>query len=267
MLWNELTSPLIDALDREIPVIIPLGSCEQHGWHLPVIVDTLQLDEVVRRLDDRLGDRAVFAPTLWLGASHHHRDFPGTLSLPPKLFTEIIQSLARCFLDHGFRRLFFLNGHGGNVVPASQALTDLVVTDDRADAASIVLASWWILAGAALDPDTHGMQSPKLTHACEYETSFVLAIREDLVRLAELDPEHIEKVRPWMANPKWAGKAEGFHRFHRWTSSGHMGNPSAATKEKGLSLLAAATEVIAEFITDFAAWPQMPALRIPKSTE
>jgi len=261
MLWHELTSPQIGSLDREIPVVIPLGSCEQHGRHLPVFVDTLQLDEITSRLDREMGDRIVLAPVLWLGASHHHLDFPGALSVPPKLYSEVIQSIARCFLEHGFRRLFFLNGHGGNIIPASQALTDLMLSDDRADAATIALASWWVLAGSDLDPESHGMTTAKLTHACEYETSVVLAIREDLVRLSEIAGDHVEKARPWTVDPRWAGKVEGFHRFHRWTSSGHMGEPSAATREKGLSLLESVTGALVAFLDDFAKWPQMPPLR------
>ena len=267
MLWHELTSPKIGSLSRDIPVVIPLGSCEQHGHHLPVFVDTLQLEAITARLDKKFGERIVIAPALWLGSSHHHLDFPGTLSAPPKLYAEIVQSLARCFLHHGFRRLFFLNGHGGNVPPASLALTDLVATDDRADAATIAFASWWVLSSGSLSPESHGMTSPKLTHACEYETSLILAIREDLARPVELSGGHVEKIRPWVADPKWAGKVEGFHRFHRWTSTGHMGEPAAATKSKGISLLNSAVDALAEFIEDFSKWPQMPPLASSREEE
>lgn len=261
MYWHELTSPEIGALDRDIPVIIPLASCEQHGNHLPVFVDTLQIQAVIEGVNERLGDQAAILPPLWLGSSHHHLDFPGTISVRPKLFAKMIQEIARCLLHHGFRRLFFLNGHGGNRVPASQALGDLIASDDRADAAQIALASWWFVARAAMMPERHGMKTPALTHACEYETSLLLAIREDLVRLAALDPAHVEKTRPWVAHPRWQGQVEAFHRFHRWTSSGHMGDPGAATKEKGVSLLAAVCDTVAEFIRDFRNWPVMEPIR------
>jgi len=260
MLWHELSSPQIDALNREIPVVIPIAACEQHGRHLPVFVDTLQVEEITRRLEERMGERIVIAPALWLGASHHHLDFPGTLSLPPKLYAEVIQQLALCFLHHGFRRLFFLNGHGGNLVPASHALTDLIATNDAADAACLALSCWWQVAAFAMSAEAHGMATPRVTHACEYETSLILAIREDLVRLSELDPDHVEKVRPWTADPRWSGKVEGFHRFHRWTSSGHMGDPSAATKEKGEALLESVTGALTDFLDDFANWPPMKPL-------
>jgi len=262
MFWHELTSPQIGALNREIPVIIPLGSCEQHGRHLPVITDTLQLEGITQKLEKKLGDKAVITPPLWLGSSHHHLDFPGTLSVPPKLYVEIIQNLTQCFLRHGFRRLFFLNGHGGNVAPLSLALTDLVSTDDRADDASMAFSSWWTLASSAITAEHLGMETPSLTHACEYETSLVIALREDLVKLAEISDTHVEKERPWVAHPAWKKKVEGFHRFHRWTSTGHMGDPFKATKEKGLSLLNAVVDTLAKFITEeFSKWPHMPSLK------
>ena len=260
MNWQELTSPEIGALDRELPIVIPLGSCEQHGKHLPVCVDTLQLQGLVQRLNDAMGERVAILPPLWLGASHHHLDFPGTMSVRPQVFSMIVTEMALCLLGQGFRRLFFLNGHGGNLVPASQALGELIVTNDLADSSHIALASWWSLAAPALLPERLGMETPRLTHACEYETSFVLALREDLVKLAALDPGHVEKNRPWASDPRWQGRVEGFHRFHRWTSSGHMGSPTKATAQKGEAILQAVTRTLVEFLEDFGKWPDMEPL-------
>jgi len=260
MKWHELSSPALQSCDRELPVIVPLGSCEQHGAHLPVFVDTLQVNALAEGINARLGQRVLILPTLWLGASHHHMDFCGTVSLPPKLYAEVIQETTRCLLSHGFHRIFFLNGHGGNLVPASQALTDLIATDDRADAAEIALASWWTLAADAMQADSLGMRTPTLTHACEYETSLILALRPDLVELSRIPENSIEKNRPWATDARWGGKVEGFHRFHRWTSTGHMGKPSEATKEKGRRLILDVTNTLVDFIEDFARWPKMESL-------
>lgn len=263
MFWKDLSSEAIGLLPRELPVVVPLGSCEQHGRHLPVFVDSFQLEEITRRIDQRLGDRALIAPVLWLGSSDHHRDFPGALSVTPGLFGHMVKSLAVSILDAGFSRIFFLNGHGGNLIPASQALSELILADERADAGHLTLASWWSVAAPKIQPHHHGMATPQLTHACEYETSLLLAIREDLVHLSRLDPDHKEEIRPWAADPRWQGKVDGFHRFHRWTTSGHMGSPESATREKGLSLLEAITEAIVEFLDDFRSWPDLPKIGRP----
>lgn len=263
MKWHELSSPTLQSCDRELPVIIPLGSCEQHGAHLPLFVDTLQVSALADGIDARLGKRALILPALWLGASHHHMDFCGTVSLRPKIYAEVIQETTRCLLSHGFRRIFFLNGHGGNLVPASHALTDLIATDDRADAAEIALASWWTLATDAMQADSLEMRTPRLTHACEYETSLMLALRPDLVQLSQIPQDSIEKDRPWATDARWGGKVEGFHRFHRWTSAGHMGKPDAATEAKGQKLLQSVTDTLVDFIEDFARWPKMESLVRP----
>lgn len=257
MKWHEFSSAALKVCDKDLPVIIPLGSCEQHGHHLPLFVDSLQVGALAERIENRLGEQALFLPVQWLGASHHHMDFCGTISLRPKLYAEVIQAITLCILHHGFHRLFFLNGHGGNITPAAHALTDLIAVDDRADAAEIGLASWWTLASESMQPKEANMVSPHLTHACEYETSLILALRPDLVDLSKIPTDATEKQRPWANDPRWGGHYEGFHRFHRWTSSGHMGKPQAASAEKGEQLLANITDTLVDFIKDFSKLPKM----------
>lgn len=259
MLWQELASPHIAQLDKDLPVVIPLGSCEQHGAHMPLFVDSIQVSAIAERLEQRLGDRAVVLPTLWLGCSHHHMDYPGTVSVLPSVYAQMIQSIARSVLAVGFRRLFFLNGHGGNIVPAGHALTELTDTDDSADAAHLAFSSWWTLAADAMDPERHGMQSPRLTHACEYETSAMLALRPELVDLEAISPGEPEGDTAAKRTQRWPG-VQTFQRFHRRTQSGHMGRPEHASAEKGASLLDAVTERVAAFVEDFARWPLAPKL-------
>jgi creatinine amidohydrolase len=121
----ECTSPRIAELDRRMPVIFPIAALEQHGAHLPLFTDSLLLGEVVRRAHLSLGDRVLMAPLQWLGNSEHHIDFPGTLSAAPRTYLNLLQEMARNFLRHGFKRIVFLNGHGGNMVPAQQAIFEL----------------------------------------------------------------------------------------------------------------------------------------------
>src|SRR3954451_1464463 len=113
MLLQEMSWPAVAALSKDIPVVLPIAALEQHGGHLPVFTDSLLLGEIARRASEDLGDRILWAPLMWLGNSEHHLDFPGTLSAAPRLYLDLLQGLADNFIQHGFRRLVFLNGHGG----------------------------------------------------------------------------------------------------------------------------------------------------------
>lgn len=259
MWWHEQTWPTIAGLDKKTPVVIPLGSIEQHGHHLPVYVDSFQVQAVAERVERAMSDRVLMLPVQWLGCSHHHKDFPGTVSLLPELYSQVIQSIARCILRAGFTRIFFLNGHGGNQVPAAQALTQLVAECDKADAAMLAFASWWAVGREALKPEKHGMGTPAITHACEYETSMILALRPELVKL------HLAKEAPTtLANDWWKNESGGrvtvFHRFHRMTAAGSMGKPTLATPEKGESMLNGVVNDTVSFLDDFRTWSDLPAI-------
>ena len=78
MKLSELAWPVVAALSKDTPVVFPVAALEQHGHHLPVFTDSLLCGEIVRRAEERLGDRVLFAPMTWLGNSDHHLDFAGT---------------------------------------------------------------------------------------------------------------------------------------------------------------------------------------------
>lgn len=264
MLWHEQTWPFLDQLDKQTPVIVPVASCEQHGRHLPVFVDTMQVTAIAEAVERDMADKVLLTPTLWLGSSHHHYDFPGTISAKPSLFSEMIKTIARSIINAGFQRIFFLNGHGGNATPGSQALTELVAEDDTADAVMLAFSSWWTVGAEALDPDKLGMRKdnispPYVSHACEYETSLMLYVREDLVDLAKA------QTIPGRIDNKWAGNEYNrrvgvFHRWQYYTPHGSYGNPQLATKEKGKAIHDGVVDEVKAFLTDFMTWPQLDVI-------
>jgi len=261
MLWHEKSWDELADVDKNLPVVLPLGSCEQHGRHLPVFVDTIQVTKIAERVESELQDSVLLLPTLWLGCSHHHKDFPGTISVRPSLYAQMIQDVARSVIRAGFRRLFFLNGHGGNLTPAAEALTELTDTEDRADDVYLALASWWDLGRDGLQPEALGMQQRKLSHACEYETSLMLMLRPELVDVAKITP------RPSALHTDWydgdLGSRKGlfvFRRHHRLTAPGSMGLPERATAEKGAAMFDGVCKQMVAFLKDFATWPDLPPL-------
>ena len=92
-------------------VVVPVGSLEQHGHHLPLLTDSMIGAEIVRRAESVLGEEAVFLPMLWLGASQHHRRFPGTVSVRNETFTHMLMDVMESLIDSGFKRILILNSH------------------------------------------------------------------------------------------------------------------------------------------------------------
>src|SRR5882762_8589022 len=125
MQLTDLTTIQVESLNKDTPVVFPVAALEQHGGHMPLFTDSLLLGEIIRRVADKLGDHVLVAPLLWLGNSDHHLDFPGTLSSAPRTYLDLLSGLADNMIQHGFRRLVFVNGHGGNEVPGRQAVFEL----------------------------------------------------------------------------------------------------------------------------------------------
>lgn len=221
-----------------------------------LFVDSIQVSALAQRVNEQLGDKVLVTPTLWLGSSHHHIDFPGTLSLPPTLYTQVIQNMVSCVLRAGFKRVFLLNGHGGNEVPISQALAELVAQQDDADAACLGFGSWWKIAEEALKPGQHGMATPGISHACEYETSAMLALRPDLVESSMIE-ECPPAINHTWYNSEYGGRINLFHRYHRFSKSGSQGSPSRATAAKGHSMLDAVVDEVTKLVLDMASWPEV----------
>ncbi len=172
-------------LTQDDRIILPIGSTEQHGRHLPLGTDTLVPLELARRLAERTG--VLVAPPLPYGMSLHHLGFPGSLSLRPETLAHVLQDLLRSLYRHGFRRVFLLNGHGGNVAPVQVALANLMT--DLPDLAAKV-RHWW-REPAVNDLLQAALDLPGVGHADASETAPLLALRPDLVQLerAQFTPD------------------------------------------------------------------------------
>src|SRR6185503_20186210 len=165
-----LTWPKVQALSKDTPVVIPVAALEQHGHHLPLFTDSLLLGEIIRRAVDRLRDRVLFAPLFWLGNSDHHLDFAGTLSAHPRVYLDVLGGLLENFIQHGFKRLVFINGHGGNDVPGRQTVFEVRQRHRARNDLLLLFGTYWLLNPRPKPPgaDFHQQQ---MGHACEWETS------------------------------------------------------------------------------------------------
>ena len=183
-LW-ELTSPEIAALPRDIVVLIPVASCEQHSLHLPVWSDSFIGQDVARRVHEKVPDDVLILPVQWLGYSQHHSRYPGTVSAISSTHMDLMLDMVDSMVSHGFRKILLQNSHGGNSAGIQVLLQRLMEKhqDDEAE-----FYSRW--AWAANDTLNSIRALPGGSgHAGETETSMMLAIRPDLVKTDRLDAD------------------------------------------------------------------------------
>ena len=225
----DLPWPNVAALSKETPIVIPVAALEQHGHHLPVFTDSLLLGEVVRRAALAMETKVLFAPLMWLGNSHHHLEFAGTLSAAPRVYLDLLNGLAGNFLQHGFRRIIFVNGHGGNEVPGRQAIFELRQEKRLRNDVLFLFATYWNL-GAQPDRTDADFAQDKMGHACEWETSMMLRLAPHLVG----DFRHAAPVEFGVS---FDPAARGWITRER-SAPGHIGQPHLASPEKGEALFA-----------------------------
>ncbi len=239
-------------------VVAPLGSLEQHGHHLPMLTDTMIITEIARRAEFELGDEARFLPTLWLGASHHHLAFPGTVSLSNNLYVSVIEDVLESLIGGGFRRIFLLNGHGGNITPGRQALYNVQLRHRDKPELFLAFSSWWALSAEQV-ATIPGLQSPSVTHACEQETSMILRTRPELVDMESATGTNIPFDSAFYV-PDFSGpsRVDVPRAFNQLSKTGAFGHPELATAGKGEALFQAAAGEVVRFVREFAAWREIP---------
>lgn len=242
---SDLSWPAVAALSKDTPVVIPIAALEQHGHHLPVFTDSLLLGEIVRRAKEKIGARALFAPLMWLGNSDHHLDFAGTLSAPPRTYLDLLAGLAENFLQHGFRRIVFVNGHGGNDVPGKQAVFELRQRHRGRDDLLLLFATYWSL-GAEPWRTNPALEQRAMGHACEWETSMILRIAPHLVG-------DYRAAKTVDSGTIFAPGMRGWTTRER-SGPGHIGSPQLATPEKGEHLLATFADDLAGWLGRVATW-------------
>lgn len=262
MLYTSKDYVSISQAAKDSVVVLPLGAIEQHGPHMAVSTDTDIVTMVAMGAEEVLGDRVVLAPTLPIGSSHHHLAFGGTLSVSPALYTQVIVDLVSSLLKNGFRRIVLLNGHGGNITPVKQALSILSHEYDGDLQPNIALATYWELAGSVFS-GAPPMESPALSHACEYETSLMLYLFPEKVQM-----DRAERAgRPasngyvgWEDDEAYRGVTV-FKQTPFISSNGSSGLPHLATAEKGSHLYEHAVRSLVSFLESFAKWPFLENLK------
>lgn len=240
--------------------VLPVAATEQHGPHLPLSVDTVLVDGVIRAALPHLpvGLKALFLPTQAIGLSPEHARFPGTLTLKNetivRLWTDIGESVAAA----GVRKLVLFNAHGGNV-----GVMDLVARDLRARLDMLVYSVSWfnlpLLDAQGQDVNTRFSADEHRfgIHAGDIETSMMLA----------LDPDHVDMGQAENFASSSQTRASQFEilgngksaklgwQMQDYNPAGAVGNAAAATADKGTALVDAAGRALARLLAEMDRLP------------
>jgi creatinine amidohydrolase len=216
-------------LARSQSIIIPIGSTEQHGPNGLIGTDALCAEAVAKGVGEKA--EALVAPTISVGMAQHHLGFPGSMTLMPSTLIAVIKDWVFSLSRHGFRRFYFINGHGGNIATVQAAFSEIYAVsslDGAGNRASLQcrLRNWWQADGiSSLSRQLYG--SSEGSHATPSEVSMTWHLFPEAARPMRLDPE----VAP---SGEFADAADYRRRF----PDGRIGsNPGLATGEAGKQLL------------------------------
>lgn len=235
MILGETTmTDLKKAVRRADTLILPLGTVEAHGSHLPLNTDTLVIREVVRKVAEK-NDRVFMAPPLQYGVCTSTGDHPGTIGISADALRLIVSDIVKSGHRCGFRKFLLVSGHGGSLHVAAlrEASEALVATLENTKMAALSIYE-------ALGKDARSIiETPNDSHAGEAETSLVLFLAPRLVKGRSAE-EYPKIPKPYILKEKvkyWKGAV--------W------GNPEKATKEKGEALFNLMVEKVEGLIKGF----------------
>ncbi len=247
--YNRLTWPEVnEAISAKKLVILPTGSTEQHGRHLPLDVDLFLCESVCLEVGRRAAERVLILPPIAYGLNMHHIDFPGTIHIEPETFIAFCLNITKSLAYHGFEKILLVNGHGSN-----SPLIDLVARKTVLATKSLCFATNYF---NFLWPAFEKIRESKvIAHADEFETSLYLHLAPDRVRM-DLAVEDNDRMGRFVSSDSTGNYPVRFNDFWgRWTETGVHGDATKGTAEKGRILFEAAVSGLVELIDELRAWP------------
>ncbi|MBI4277179.1 MAG: creatininase family protein [Armatimonadetes bacterium] len=236
MTWAEIN----EAVAQKRVALLPTGSIEVHGPHLPLDTDAVIAFGVCRHAAERMPDRVVVLPPVSFGICPYHVDFPGSISIDYDTFMAYVFNICQAVVYHGLTRMLLVNAHGGNHSALDIVAKRINVANPGALCASV---SYYLMPNSRTirrevqEPDVRGSMS----HGGIVETSLYLALNSNPVDMAKAVTE---KLPPW-SNLGFSTEDAPVTTMPFWsaiTSSGVLGDATRASVEIGRRLLDAAAE-------------------------
>ena len=252
MTWEEFR----DSVDSKTVVVIPMGSTELEGLHLPLGVDTIVAEGVARNLAGEEG--VLIGPLLPIGYSKWFSPFPGTISLEHETLTRVLLEYCRCLINYGVKRIVFLNSHRGNNSGIEVASHTLIMEHH----VRVGMLSIWKLAND-LTAGSDLIKEGKFTHAGEIMTSIIMALKPETVVTSKIMPDSVKSPEKSAFDVKNSLGETGFQSsiqtvyqdIRDVTDTGIMGDPTTASAEKGESVLKLIIDYARSFLQEFRNLP------------
>ena len=237
-----------DAIAAQKLVILPTGSTEQHGRHLPLDVDEFLCESVCLEVGRRAPDQVLVLPPISYGLNLHHIDFPGTIHIEPETFIAFCLNITKSVAYHGFQKILIVNGHGSNM-----PLVDLVARKTVLATKSLCFATQY--SSFLLKAFEPIRESAVMAHADEFETSLYLHLAPERVRM-NLAVKDDDRMGQFVSSDSTRNYPVRFSDYWgRWTKTGVHGDATKGTAEKGRVLFEAAVSGLIELIAELRAWP------------
>ena len=241
--WEEMN----EAIAMQKLVILPTGSTEQHGRHLPLDTDVLLAETVCLEVGRRAPDKVLVLPPIAYGLNRHHIDFPGTIHIEPEVFIAFCLNITKSVAYHGFEKILLVNGHGSNA-----PLIDLVARKTTLETRSLGFACGYY--SFLLEKFEEVRESEVSAHADEFETSLYLHIAGDRVRMDKAEAGN-DRLGKYVSSDSTSPFVRFNDYWGRWTQLGVHGDPTVATAAKGEIIFTAAVEGLVDLVDELRAWP------------
>jgi creatinine amidohydrolase len=248
--YEEFTWPEIREVVKTQPVVVlPVGTIEQHGPHLPLITDACTASEMSKRAVESIPGHALLMPTIFYAFNEHHMDFPGTIAIDTHPFISYVTDIGKSLAHHGFQKIVIVNGHGSNV-PFMEIASRTITNKTGAICA---LVSWWDLIPPEVFNEVRESEFPGgMAHGCELETSVMLHLRPELVQMKKAKRDlHFEKSNFIFWDLQQSSPVRYQEWFSRYSKTGVVGDPTKASLAKGKKVVDGVAIRLAEFLLEF----------------
>lgn len=247
--YNRLTwAEMNDAIEMQKVILLPTGSTEQHGRHLPLDVDLFLAESVCLETGRRIPDKVLVLPPIAYGLNLHHIDFPGTIHIEPEVFINFCLNITKSVAYHGFKKILLVNGHGSNT-----PLIDLIARKTVLETDSICGALGYF--PLAMEAFNAVKESEVMAHADEFETSLYLHLAPERVQMDKAVADDDVRGEYVSSDSIYSNPVRFNDYWGRWTQTGVHGDATVATAAKGEAIFEGAVNGMINVVKEWYSWP------------